>query len=290
MKRVRIAASAALIAASVLTGASAYAAPLGYTGGAISENFNTLPTDLTNPTQIGLPKTAFDLNPSINTLTGLTGWQGNNLGLSGGVTVATGVTSEYRSQDGSLSGSGGRGLISYGTNGSTDRALGALPTSNQINNFGLVLVNNSLDTYGSFSLQYTGEQWRRGEPGVTNTMTFAYGVGAANIDAALAAVAGLSFANPNNQAAPTQVALDGNLALNQVLVFGGVGGINWAPGQTLVLRWAISEGSGQDNGMGIDDFGFTAQVVPEPSTLVLGAMALVGLVGYRVRRQRCSCC
>ena len=283
MRRLRNAALAAILATAGMAGPPALAAPLGYTGGTVTENFDTLPTNLTNATQIGLPKTAFDLNPAINTLTGLTGWQGNNLGLSGGTTVATGTTSEYRSQDGSLSGSGGRGLISYGTNDSTERALGALPTSNQINNFGLVLLNNSSDTYNSFTLAYTGEQWRRGEPGVTNTMTFAYGVAAPNIDAAL------SFANPNNQAAPTQVALDGNLAINQVAVLGSVGGLNWAPGQTLVLRWAMSEGTGQDNGMGIDNVEFTAQVVPEPSTLVLGAIALVGLIGYRVRRQRRSC-
>lgn len=289
MRRLRNAALAALIAVASTGGPSALAAPLGYTGGTIGENFDTLPTNVTNASQINLPKTAFDLNPAINTLTGLTGWQGNNLGLSGGTTVATGLTSEYRSQNGSLSGSGGRGLISFGTTGSTERALGALPTSNQINNFGLVLVNNSSDTYASFNLSYTGEQWRRGEPGVTNTMTFSYGVGAANIDAVLANVVGLSFANPNNQAAPTQVALDGNLPINQVAVLGSVGGLNWAPGQTLVLRWAMSEGTGQDNGMGIDNVEFTAQAVPEPSTFVLGAMALVGLIGYRVRRQRAAC-
>jgi hypothetical protein len=289
MTRLRNAALATLIAVAGTAGPSALAAPLGYTGGTIGENFDTLPTNVTNASQINLPKTAFDLNPAINTLTGLTGWQGNNLGLSGGTTVATGLTSEYRSQNGSLSGSGGRGLISFGTTGSTERALGALPTSNQINNFGLVLVNNSSDTYASFNLSYTGEQWRRGEPGVTNTMTFSYGVGAANIDAVLANVVGLSFANPNNQAAPTQVALDGNLPINQVAVLGSVGGLNWAPGQTLVLRWAMSEGTGQDNGMGIDNMEFTAQPVPEPSTLILGAMALAGLIGYRVRRQRAAC-
>jgi MYXO-CTERM domain-containing protein len=50
----------------------------------------------------------------------------------------------------------------------------------------------------------------------------------------------------------------------------------------------MSEGSGQDNGMGIDDFEFTAHVIPEPSTLALGALALVGLCAYRVRRGRRS--
>lgn len=277
MRRFRNAALVVLIAA---VGTSASAAPLGYTGGTVVENFDTLPTNVSNASQVGLPKTAFYLNPAINALTGLTGWQGNNLGTS--------ANSEFRSQDGSLAGSGGRGIMSYGINGSTDRALGALPTSNQINHFGLVLVNNSGVTYDSFDLSYVGEQWRRGEPGVTNTMTFAYGVGAANIGVALTNVAGLSFANPNNQAAPSEVALNGNLALNQVAVLGSVGGLNWAPGQTLVLRWALSEGSGQDNGMGIDNVQFTAQAVPEPSTMVLGAMALLGLVGYRIRRQRAA--
>jgi MYXO-CTERM domain-containing protein len=160
-----------------------------------------------------------------------------------------------------------------------------LPTSNQINRFGLVLVNNSLDVYGSFDLSYVGEQWRRGEPGVTNTMTFAYGM-AANIDAVLTSVGVLSFANPNNQAAPTEVALDGNLAANQVLVSGSVGGLTWGPGQTLVLRWAMSEGSGQDNGMGIDDFEFTANVIPEPATWTMASLGLLALAGYGLRRRR----
>jgi MYXO-CTERM domain-containing protein len=278
MKRITYSALATLVVVAGLSGRPALAAPLGYSGGTITENFDTLPTNVTNPSQTGLPKTAFDLNPAITNLSGLTGWQGNNQ-------LGTSATSEFRAHDGSLAGSGGRGILSFGTNGSTERALGALPTSNQINRFGLVLVNNSLDTYGSFDLSFVGEQWRRGEPGVTNTMTFAYGL-AANIDAALIDVGALSFGNPNNQAAPTEVALDGNLAGNQVGVTGSVSGFFWDPGETLVLRWAMSEGTGQDNGMGIDDFEFTAQIIPEPSSLALGLLALVGLASYRLYRRR----
>lgn len=229
MRRVRNAAIGAMLATASVIVPTALAAPLGYSGGAISENFDTLPTNVTNASQTGLPKPAFYVNPAINGLSGLTGWQANNLGSS--------ATSEFRSQDGSLAGSGGRGIMSFGTNGFTDCALGALPTSNLINHFGLVLVNNSSDTYGSFNLSYVGEQWRRGEPGVSNIMTFAYGVGAASINSTLSPVAGLSFANPNNQASPTEVALNGNLAGNQVAVNGSVGSLNWGPGQTLILRW-----------------------------------------------------
>jgi hypothetical protein len=54
------------------------------------------------------------------------------------------------------------GVIRLGTALLLFVALGALSTSNQIGKFGLVLVNNSTDTYDSFSLSYTGEQWRRG--------------------------------------------------------------------------------------------------------------------------------
>lgn len=269
-------AALALLAATGLMGRNAHAAPLGYVGGTINENFDTLPTNVTNPTQVGLSKAPFDLNPAINNLTGLTGWQASNLGNS--------ATTEFRSQNGSLSGSGGRGVISYGTNGSTERALGALPTSNQINPFGLVLVNNSQDTYQKISVSFVGEQWRRGEPGVNNIMTFAYGE-AANIAGGLTAVPALSFSNPNTQAAPTEVALDGNLPANQVAISGTITGLNWAPGETLVLRWTISEGSGQDNGMGIDNFEFTAQV-PEPSTLALACVAVFGLGACGFRRLR----
>jgi hypothetical protein len=165
-------------------------------------------------------------------------------------------------------------VISYGTDGSTERALGFLPTSNQISTHGLVLQNDSALTFVSIDVSFIGEQWRRGDDGAA-TLSFSYGLGA-NIGAALTAFPALNFSSPNTQVAPLNVALDGNLPANQVSKSSTISGLNWAPGTTLVLRWATSEMSGQDDGLGIDDLSFSA-AVPEPSTLLLGSLAVVGL-------------
>jgi len=238
--RITHAASAALLAATAVA-STVYAAPLSYTGGVISNNFNGLPTNVTNPTQVLTGRGPHEFS-AVTGATGMEGWQlGNFAGSS--------TNTEFKSQNGATGSSGGRGVVSLGTNGSTDRALGSITTSNQIDSFGLVLVNDSATTFESFNLSFTGEQWRRGEPGVNNLMTFAYGL-ATGINAnTLTNVPALSFSNPNTQSSPTEVALDGNLPANQVALSGSISGLNWAPGQTLVLRWTMNDVQGQDNGL-----------------------------------------
>ncbi len=277
--RITHAASAALLAATALA-STVHAAPLSYTGGGISNNFNGLPTNVTNPSQVLIGKGPHEFSV-ITGATGMEGWQlGNFLGSS--------TSTEFRSQNGATGSSGGRGVLSLGTDGSTERALGSITTSNQIGSFGLVLVNNSATTFESFNLSFTGEQWRRGEAGVNNSMNFAYGLAPDIDDNTLTNVAALSFSNPNTQSSPTEVALDGNLPANQVALSGSITGLNWAPGQTLVLRWTMDQVQGQDNGLAIDDLTFSAVAVPEPSTLVLGTVALAGLGVRSLRRRRAA--
>lgn len=261
---------------AVLAGGAvvAQAAPLSYTGGAISQDFNGLPTNLTNASQIISGRGPHEFSV-VNNAAGMSGWQlANPTGSS--------TSTEFRSQNGSLAGSSGRGVVSFGINDSTERALGALPTSNQISTFGLVLINDSNTTYSGFDLSYVGEQWRRGDVTTPERLNFGYGE-AANIGGSLTNVPALGYSSPNTQATPTEVALDGNLPGNQVNVAGSITGLDWAPGETLVLRWSIVEQSGQDDGLGIDNFSFTAIPVPEPSTWALGLLALVGLVAARRR-------
>ena len=252
---------------------------MSYSGGTYTQNFDGLPTNVTNASQVLTGTTAngpFDLN-AVTAASGLAGWQ---LGNYGGSSADT----EFRSQDGSLSGSAGRGVLSLGTGGSTERALGALTTSNQIGNFGLVVTNNTAFTFGSFTLSFVGEQWRRGDVATPDTLQFSYGSGTGINGLGLISYPTLSLSSPNTQVSPTNVAINGNLAANQASVSGTAPFI-WAPGQTLVLKWVPTDLSGQDDALAIDNLNFTANIVPEPSSICLILIGLISVSSYRLRNR-----
>src|SRR5262245_36495521 len=137
--------------------------------------------------------------------TNIDGWYGANNGGSG-----TGT--EFRAQDGSLGSSAGRGVISFGLTGSSDRALGGLATSNQIPSFGVVLVNISGQTFQSLDVSFIGEQWRVGDANIPNILTFKYGFGT-SLANATNLFAGLNFNTPN--LAGGNAAANGNDLANQ---------------------------------------------------------------------------
>jgi len=203
--------------------------------------------------------------------TNVDGWQGANF-------LGSSTNTEVRAHDGSLSGSSGRGVISFGPGGSSDRALGSLATSNQISSFGVVLTNTSSDTYQELRVAFTGEQWRAGGANLLNTLAFAYGFGA-DLNAASTDFGALTFTTPN--LAGGEIALNGNLAANQAAIDATITGLNWAPGTTLVLRWNGGDQTGQDNGLAIDNLNLTG-IVPAPASLAL--LAFGGVVGLRRRR------
>lgn len=265
----------AALLALCLAATSTQAAALSYTGGVYTQNFDGLPSNVNNASQVITGKGPHEFSV-VNKASGLDGWQ---LANPGGSSADT----EFRSQDGSLSGSTGRGVLSLGTNGSAERSLGTLATSNQISTFGLVLKNDSQLTFTELTLSYTGEQWRRGDVPSPNKLAFSYGEGT-GIGASLTSFAALNFTAPNTQATPTNVALDGNLNANRTAITGTITGLNWAPGETLVLRWASQDLSGQDDGLAIDDLTFSAHVVPEPSAAALALLGAAGLLCAAWRR------
>jgi len=265
------------IAAVMFVPMERLAAQINYNGGTYSQDFNGLPVT-GNQTLTGNGPFFFDDLTAL-TITGMDGWQfGNPLGSSG--------NTEFKTHSGSLSGSGGRGVISFGLDNDTDRALGALPTSNQISRFGLLLVNSSGMIMEDVTISFTGEQWRRGDRvDVPNTLLFEYGItdatagingaGVVNLNSNLNFVSPVTTGDPN-------VALNGNSAENQLFRSATLTGFQWNPGEVLGLRWTINDITGQDDGLAIDNFSFSATVVPEPTAFfMLAGLGMVLAAGRR---------
>jgi hypothetical protein len=63
-----------------------------------------------------------------------------------------------------------------------------------------------------------------------------------------------------------------------------IDGVEWAPGETLFLRWVDFDAPGFDAGMSVEDFSMTA-AIPEPSTVALTMGLLAGL-GVWLRRRK----
>lgn len=259
-----LASFAALAALASVAGAQT----ISYTGGTYAQNFDGLNnTGSVVPTGRG----PHALAPLFADAT-MNGWYAANpLGSS--------ANTEIRAQNGSLSGSAGRGVVSFGADGSTERALGTLPTSNQISSFGALFVNDTGTTLTEIRISYIGEQWRRGDVPDPNALVFSYGF-ASSIEDATTLFPALDLLSINLQAAPTNVALDGNDPANQAIRNGLITNVNWAPGATLAIRWITTEQSGQDDGLSIDNFQLTA--IPAPGT---GALLALGLMGMARRRR-----
>jgi hypothetical protein len=95
-------------------------------------------------------------------------------------------------------------------------------------------------------------------------------------------VAALNFLSPTTGA--TATFLDGNAAANRS-IFSNIllQGVTLNPGDQIFLRWLDIDDSGNDHGLAVDDFTVNLSVVPEPSTAVLGGMALLGFTVFRRR-------
>jgi hypothetical protein len=309
-----------LVIAIVLTvGSQNIQAAVQYTtpGSTYTQNFDSLPI---TPVDVSLQSAtvtmpwADDTTPNAN-LISIPGWY-----LYHPITPASesGTNTHQRFRIGSGAGTTGA-FYSYGTAGSTERALtplnadtlstpqnAAVPPLTQEESqmyAGLLLTNNTGSTLGSFTLGYTGEQWRRagnaaGVQVTDDTLNFQYslipGATINSPNALYTNVSALNFASPQTTGAAGTI--DGNAAANrQVFAPVTVSNIVWAPGTSLFLRWVDNNYPGPnpsagttrgDNGLGIDDVTFSAAVlVPEPSSvclLGLGALALV------LRRRRAS--
>ena len=146
--------SAALL---LVTFCASHAAPLAYSGGGLSEDFN-FPKLAKEPDAFSEPfPTA-----------GLPGWDSDE--------------ADYIVMDGTTTTGA---LYSFGTLSSDDRALGSIASGGTgVVFYGLELRNDTSQSFSSFDLTYTGEQWRETTAG-QNVLNFQYSLTATSVSSSL---------------------------------------------------------------------------------------------------------
>lgn len=182
---------------------------------------------------------------------------------------------------------------------SSDRAFGG-QNGNGVATlyFGAQILNSTGDALSSFTLTYTGEQWRAIANESNDGLTFQYqifdaGMGSLSAASGWTAVGDLNFTAPRTVSSST--GLNGNLDENRVTsISSTVLGLTWSDGQEIWLRWAdnnpvSNSSSSLRAAMGIDDLSFSAvsaSAVPEPSSfaMIFGVLSL-GFVSCRRRRR-----
>lgn len=249
----------------VMAFATASTQAISLTGGTYSENFDSMtstgvaaPAGWTSDTTANAAAAGTATDAPVNT--------GTVVGSVSTVTPGTGSSAtgaEYN----------------FGSAASNERALGSLSSGGLQRDTYASFTNNTGFTITNFSLSYDGEEWRSG-PAV-NVLTLQYSATGASgswVDLG----SGFNFTSPITTT--TAGSLDGNAAANRVAGIGGTytPGANITNGSSFFLRWADPDDGGADAGMAIDNFSIT--VIPEPSTIAAGLLALCGLGWYQRRR------
>lgn len=273
MKRPLSGSRVALVAGLFAVSFTAAQASVSLTSLNYAENFDSLPTTSVSG--------AFSLTAGVQAaVPGTTGWDG--VKVSG-----TGSTNMNFSADNGSANAGA--LYSYGATGVTERALGSIASGSNVPAFGVEIVNNTGNSLASVSISYVGEFWRS-STSTQNVLSFGYGVsgGAASSSNYLTAASDMNAVAGLNLVGPAPVAtnglLDGNAAANQASVAATITfAAPLAPGQSLFLRWQDFNDLGNDAALAVDNFSLTATATPEPATLSLLVLSVVGMF---MRRQR----
>lgn len=211
---------------------------VGQSGAQHYEDFNTLSNDYS----AGFA--------DFNTLP--TGWYAHEVGSNANTT--------YRVSIGEF---GGGEIYSYGDTASTDRALGSVGSGSVSSIFyGAAYINNTGDSIRSMTVEYTGEQWRQGRPGVArttgpDTLFFGFAVNVAGVHSpSFMEVDSLHFKSAENNGTLNSP-LNGNAASNQERIAYTINNLYAGPNDTIWIRWRDFNSTSYDDGLAIDSLTVT---------------------------------
>jgi endonuclease I len=200
------------------------------TGTAFTQDFNTLASTGTTNAITTLPN----------------GWTFTETG--------TGFNTTYAADNGAANGGN---TYSYGSTGSTERALGTLLSGSVTSTIGVQFTNNTGVTITSLTISYTGEQWRLGTAARVDRLDFQYSTTATALTTGTYTDQdNLDFVAPVT--AGTLGAFDGNAAANRTAITNTITGLSIPNGGTIWLRWSDLNASSADDGLAVDDFSITA--------------------------------
>ena len=203
--------------------------------------------------QISITNTGFSYSQDFNSLAST----GSGITWTNNSTIPGWYSTEnsYDADNGSIAAPHKNTLLSLGSSGSSDRALGAGVKRNGNDVFyGVVFVNNSGYTVTEININYYGEQWYAGGTD-SNTLTFGYQINTIDLPSGTwIPVSQLNFTSPNISGSFTNV--DGNNSANRTYIYYTVS-ITLNQGENLWLRWNDTDESGTDHIMSIDDFNFS---------------------------------
>jgi hypothetical protein len=135
------------------------------------------------------------------------------------------------------SGIGGN-TFSYGSLGSTERALGGLQTGTLIPSFGSNFINNTGDVITFLHITYFGEQWRVGvtDRGEADRFDFQYSINATSLsDGIWTDINQLDLVSPFINT--TSGAKDGNSSENRVEITYTITGLSIPEDSEFWIRW-----------------------------------------------------